>query len=544
MTDDGAVGGLDQFADSLSGQTLSGKYRLDSILGQGGMGTVYVATRLHIGDTVAVKILHRQYTKDPSIAARFRREAQAAARLKHPNAVSIYDFGVTDDGSSYLVMELVEGQSLRQMIKQQGTLDLITIAEIVRQICAALEEAHRREIVHRDIKPDNVVLEMTRSGPRVKVLDFGIAKLRDLSLSQMTQTGTTMGTPQYMSPEQCLGQEVDSRSDIYSLGVVIYEMLCGVLPFNATTPMAMAVQQVNDPPPPLCARNPRITPAVEAVVLHMLRKQPETRPQTAAAAAAELLAAVQPGTGPAFAVSTQIDLNPPVPTLDPISPSGTAPVISQPNLYSTPGPQTPVSSAALQPVPGGGRTILLVALGAILLIVLAGAGALGVYLYIQSQRANETQSQRGDPANERKKGNANEKGQTVNPNPTPSPSVSIEEELDLLKERRLDATPGQLPDIDEALQALEQKYPLDYRYTYERAKIANVGSHAHKEAYRVLFHAGQKAIDGGKAADMLRDLEKDSDREFFELAHGHGEWNTLMEALKTNNRSKLRVQGR
>src|ERR1700682_3568998 len=180
VTDDGAVGGLDQFADSLSGQTLSGKYRLDSILGQGGMGTVYVATRLHIGDTVAVKILHRQYTKDPSIAARFRREAQAAARLKHPNAVSIYDFGVTDDGSSYLVMELVEGQSLRQMIKQQGTLDLITIAEIVRQICAALEEAHRREIVHRDIKPDNVVLEMTRSGPRVKVLDFGIAKLRDL----------------------------------------------------------------------------------------------------------------------------------------------------------------------------------------------------------------------------------------------------------------------------------------------------------------------------------------------------------------------------
>lgn len=127
-------------------------------------------------------------------------------------------------------------------------------------------------------------------------------------------------------------------------------------------------------------------------------------------------------------------------------------------------------------------------------------------------------------------------------NPTPSPSVSIEEELDLLKERRLDATKGQLPDIDEALHDLEQKYPLDYRYTYERAKIANVGSHTHKEAFAVLFLAGQKAIDAGKAADMLRNLEKDSDREFFELARGHGEWKTLTEALKTNNRSKLRVE--
>jgi len=273
-------------------------------------------------------------------------------------------------------------------------------------------------------------------------------------------------------------------------------MLCGVLPFNATTPMAMAVQQVNDPPPPLCAKSPRITPAVEAVVLHMLRKQPDARPQTAAAAAAELMAAVQSGTGPAFAVSTQIDLDPPVPSIDRISPSGAAPVISQADLFSTPGPQTPVSSAALQPVPGDGRTILLVALGAILLIGLAGAGAFGVYLYFQSQGSNGPQGQRSDPANERKKGNANEKGQVPSgnptPNPTPSPSVSIEEELDLLKERRLDATPGQLPDIDEALQALEQKYPLDYRYTYERAKIANVGSHTHKKLIESCFSPGKK----------------------------------------------------
>jgi serine/threonine protein kinase len=532
----------DQAIDSLVGQTLGGKYRLDSILGRGGMGTVYVATRLHIGDTVAVKVLHREFMKDPSIAERFRREAHAAARLKHPNAVSIYDFGETSDSSTFLVMELLEGQSLRQVIKKQGALDPTTAAEIIRQICAALEEAHRRNIVHRDIKPDNIILNTTPSGHHVKVLDFGIAKLRDLSTSQLTQTGTTMGTPQYMSPEQCLGQEVDSRSDIYSLGIVLYEMLCGVTPFNATTPMGMAVQQVNNAPPSLCARSPRTTPAVEAAVLHMLRKQPEARTQTATLAAQELLAAVRQGTAPAYDTPTQADFQTPLTSPVALPVSGTVPVISQPAFSSTPGPQTPVS-LPVQTVQGSSRKLLFFALGAVLLVVVAGALATSVYMYLNWQRANEAQAARDNG----KKGQPSEsRGKTVPANTTPNPSsspVSVEEELDLLKERRMDATPGQLPDIDEALQALEAKYPRDYRYTYERAKIANVGSHAHRAAFALLFLAGQKAIDAGKAAEMLKVLDSDSDRDFYQLARGHSEWKTLEEALTTNNKSRLRVEG-
>jgi serine/threonine-protein kinase len=530
----------DPAIDNLVGQTVGGKYRLDAILGKGGMGTVYVATRLHIGDTVAVKILHREFMKDPSIAERFRREAHAAARLKHPNAVGIYDFGVTSDGSTFLVMELLEGQSLRQVIKKQGALDLTTAAEIIRQVCAALEEAHRRNIVHRDIKPDNIILNTTPSGHHVKVLDFGIAKLRDISTGTLTQTGTTMGTPQYMSPEQCLGQEVDSRSDIYSLGIVLYEMLCGATPFNATTPMGMAVQQVNNAPPSLCARSPRTTPAVEAAVLHMLQKQPEARTQTATLAAQELLAAVRQGTAPAYDTPTQADFKTPLTSPVALPASGTVPVISQPPFSSTPGPQTPVSFP-VQTVPGitpkSGRKLLFFAFGAVLLVVVAGALATSVYMYLKWQRANEAQAKRDNGTKGQVSENS-EKDPTPNPSQTP---VSVDEQLDVLNERRMDATPGQLPDIDEALQALEEKYPSDYRFTYVRAKIADVGSHAHRAAFALLFLAGQKAIDAGKAAEMLKVIESDSDRDFYQLAHGHSEWKTLEEALKTNNKSRLRV---
>jgi len=279
-------------SDALLGRHIEGKYRIDSKLGAGGMGAVYRAHRLLIGDEVAVKILHPQHVSEPQATERFRREAQAAARLKHANAVSIYDFGVTSDGLVYLVMELVEGQSLREIIKQQGPLTQSAAAEVINQICAALDEAHRQQIVHRDLKPDNIVVKPMLNGLRVKVLDFGIAKLRDLTAGNLTQTGSVMGTPHYMSPEQCLGEELDSRSDIYSLGVVLYEMLIGVVPFNSPTSTAVVVQHVNQMPPSLRTMNLSISPAVEAVVLHALAKKREDRPQSAAALASELNNAV------------------------------------------------------------------------------------------------------------------------------------------------------------------------------------------------------------------------------------------------------------
>jgi serine/threonine protein kinase len=278
--------------DSLLGRNIESKYRIDVKLGAGGMGAVYRATRLLIGDEVAVKILHSEQT-DPRAAERFRREAQAAARLKHPNAVNIYDFGVTDDGLRYLVMELVEGQSLHRIIKEQGPLTPSASAEIINQVSAALDEAHRHNIIHRDIKPDNIIVNVSATGLRVKVLDFGIAKLRDDAVGNLTQTGSILGTPHYMSPEQCLGEELDGRADIYSLGVVLYEMLTGTVPFNSPTPAAVVVQHVNQSPAPPRVLNASIPTSVESTVLHALEKRREDRPQSAGALAEELANAVR-----------------------------------------------------------------------------------------------------------------------------------------------------------------------------------------------------------------------------------------------------------
>jgi serine/threonine protein kinase len=280
-------------ATTLIGRIIEGKYRLDSLVGEGGMGAVYKAHRLLIGDDVAIKILHPEHMAESQANERFRREAQAAARLKHPNAVSIYDFGVTSDGLVYLVSEFVEGQNLREIIKQQGPLTASVAAEINNQVCSALAEAHRQQIVHRDLKPDNIIVNPTVRGLSVKVLDFGIAKLRDVTVGNLTQTGSVMGTPRYMSPEQCLGEDLDSRSDIYSFGVVVFEMLAGVAPFNAPISTAVVVMQVNQAPPSLRTINVSISPAVEAVVLHALAKRPEDRPQTAEAFAADFAAAVR-----------------------------------------------------------------------------------------------------------------------------------------------------------------------------------------------------------------------------------------------------------
>jgi serine/threonine protein kinase len=282
-----------QKTGALTGLTLDQKYRLEDLLGAGGTGTVYRARRLFIGDTAAVKILHPDQTAHPNAFERFRREAQIAARLKHENVVYVYDFGVSRDGLVYFVMEFVEGESLRKMIERQGKLDEAAAAEIMRQVCAAMNDAHEQGVVHRDLKPDNILVHTTPRGLQVKVLDFGISARREASDRKLTRSGGVIGTPHYMSPEQCKGAAMDGRSDIYSLGVVLFEMLTGVLPFNSTTPTAIVAQHVNQAAPPLRRINPEISPAVEAVVLRALAKQPEARPQTAGDLARELTEAVK-----------------------------------------------------------------------------------------------------------------------------------------------------------------------------------------------------------------------------------------------------------
>ena len=281
-------------AADLVGQTLDGKYHIIALLGSGGMGTVYKAKRLHIGDTVAVKVLHKELVGDFQAIERFRREARAAARLKHANAVAIYDSAVTGNGMVYMAMELVEGRSLAELIREQGFLPPKYAANIFAKVCSALDEAHQQNIVHRDLKPDNILVNTVTSEPDVKVLDFGIAKIRDIPAESgtLTQKGMLLGTPKYMSPEQCMGEEIDGRADIYSLGVILYEMLTGVLPFDSSTPTAVIVQHVTQPPPPLREINSYIPANVETVVMHALQKRKEDRPQTAGALAQELLSAV------------------------------------------------------------------------------------------------------------------------------------------------------------------------------------------------------------------------------------------------------------
>ncbi len=277
----------------LTGRTLAQKYYLESKLGAGGKGTVYRARRLLIGDRVMVKVLHPDQVTDPQSIERFLRQAQTAASLKHPNIITIYDFGVSSEGLNYLVMEQAEGENLRHLIDRQGKLTETDAFEIIRQVCAALDEAHRHDVVHRSIKPENILTQAVPGGLQVKVLDFGMAALRNVTASKLTRTGSVVGTPRYMSPEHCLGEELDERSDIYSLGIVLFEMLTGVVPFDSPIPTALVVKQIYEPPPRPRDLNPSISPEVEAVVLRALEKWRDARPQTAGEMVRELSGAAK-----------------------------------------------------------------------------------------------------------------------------------------------------------------------------------------------------------------------------------------------------------
>ncbi len=257
------------------------------------MGAVYLARRLHIGDEVVVKILLKQFVADAAAIERFRREARAAALLRHPNVVGIYDFGDArgEDAPAYIVMELVEGISLRDLIRHEGSLAPARVISLMRDICAGVGAAHRRNIVHRDLKPDNIiVLPPPDAGERetVKVLDFGIAKLRDVQTAlSLTEAGSVMGTPYYMSPEQCRGELLDSRSDVYSLGVMLYEMLTGVPPFNGPNIASLITKHLTEAPPSISFQ-PGVSTALDAVYKRALAKDKDLRPTDATALSREL----------------------------------------------------------------------------------------------------------------------------------------------------------------------------------------------------------------------------------------------------------------
>lgn len=265
--------------DPYIGTVLGGRYRISKKLGEGGMGAVYRAEVLEVGHTVAVKLLHERFAADERALKRFEREAQVASRLDHPNSIAILDFGTSAGGASYLVMEYLKGESLDNVLASEP-LSVGQSIRIIRQVLSVLEAAHAMAIVHRDLKPANIFLiDQGQGYNHVKVLDFGIARLRRDGGSRVTRTGMVCGTPEYMSPEQARGFELDARSDLYAAGVVLYEMLSGRRPFEGMSPADVMSAQISDTPvaPSVRAPNRNIPPSLDAIVLWALAKAPEDR---------------------------------------------------------------------------------------------------------------------------------------------------------------------------------------------------------------------------------------------------------------------------
>jgi non-specific serine/threonine protein kinase len=271
-------------AGALVGETLDGKYRIDALLGRGGMGEVYRATHLQLERQVAVKLVRADLVDSSAALERFVREARMVARLRHPNIVTVYDYGVAEGAGAYLVMELLEGRTLRAALRERKRFDARGALDLIAQVCDAIAAAHRTGVVHRDLKPDNILLERGAHGPAVKVLDFGLAKLAEEvgpRRAAITNMGTVLGTPTYMAPEQCRGQEADARTDVYALGCILYEMLTGRPPFTAPTVTALLYKHVHEPPRRPGELVEGLDPALEAAILGALAKAPERRPATA-----------------------------------------------------------------------------------------------------------------------------------------------------------------------------------------------------------------------------------------------------------------------
>jgi serine/threonine-protein kinase len=303
-----------------AGREIAGRYRVLAKLGEGGMGAVYRAEQISLKRVVALKLLKPELSADPGLVRRFNAEAEMAARLNHPNTVTLYDFGQDADGSLFIAMELIEGRSLREVMHHEGPLSVPRAVAIAAQVCSSLADAHARGIVHRDLKPDNVMLSARgRESDVVRVLDFGIAKLRDaqgdITAMPMTQAGDLLGTPQYMAPEQIRGERVDPRTDVYALGAMLYEMVTGRLPFEAPTLMAILSKHLTEMPVPPCERRAdlAIPRAISDLVIACLAKEPERRPASmdqlagsleplATSPAARAAAAPRPAPGPAPSV--------------------------------------------------------------------------------------------------------------------------------------------------------------------------------------------------------------------------------------------------
>ncbi len=401
-TRDGAVLEDDAPAEAAQiGKVVAGKYRLDAYLSRGGMGSVFRATHLMLEKPLALKIIKPELVGSSEFVRRFQREARAATSLNHPNIVSVYDLGQAEDGILYIAMELVDGPSLKDAIQRGGPMDPVRIARLTRQVLSALALAHRNQIVHRDLKPQNIMLATDRDGNELaKLVDFGIAKTFD-DRTQLTATGFAIGTPQYMAPEQASGTDVDGRSDLYSLGIILYEMLVAEVPFNAPSTPAILVKHLTEAPvrPSLRRSDVKVHGGLEDVAVRCLEKDPAKRFQSAEEMAQAIAAAVPLGEGTgsitvplaAAAMAATQTASPAVqaPASRPAAAIAPVPIplaaAPPPQRAATPGSvNQPASSAAAQPVAAasadsspvvkGGRNSLALGVGALAIVALAGMG--------------------------------------------------------------------------------------------------------------------------------------------------------------------------
>ncbi|MEU8887224.1 protein kinase [Streptomyces sp. NPDC048442] len=487
------------------GSVAGGRYQLRDLLGEGGMASVYLAYDSALDRQVAIKTLHAEMGREAAFRERFRREAQAVAKLSHTNIVSVFDTGEDELGGMqmpYIVMEYVEGQPLGSVlaadVQQHGAMPADKALKITSDVLAALETSHEMGLVHRDIKPGNVM--MTKRGV-VKVMDFGIARAMQSGVTSMTQTGMVVGTPQYLSPEQALGRGVDARSDLYSVGIMLFQLLTGRLPFEADSPLALAYAQVQEEPVAPSSINRTIPPAVDALVARALKKNPNERFPSAAAMADEctrVLTTVQPGAAPMIipgsgptqnsgsgvgsavfppvdqsgyavpASGVQMPYQPPTPGPSPYGPATPMPTPApapQPAYgyphqtgYSTPPPSPYAPHAAPAPqtvqtsTPPAKKNSLPLVIGAIVVALIAIGGV--VYALVPKDKPKDTEAD-GQTTGQQEGFKGPDRAKTIESTKCTSPD---ENELDPTKVNTPDFVFKNVRSVKECLQAAGWKF--------------------------------------------------------------------------------------